>query len=132
MFYTRDKNLLESYLKKPLLLNDYILYLSTSKNKTKSSLLKYKDLLINNFKFLEKKNNIFRSPTKVITNINDSCLNNSIVFIKKNKNLIFYDIDKIKNSKVNLFFHIFFKKIIINYNNLYLNYIKQKESRKLS
>lgn len=129
MFYKKDKNQLEAYIKRSFLLMDYSLSLDIlEKQKNFKISLKYKDLSINQFNFLKTRFNIYKSAIKLV---HPQDVNKFLFFNKKNKTL-FFSIGEFKQFPTKFYFNTFLTTLLLKYNNFYLNYIKQKESRKLS
>lgn len=111
MFAKKDKTILEKYLKQNFLKNDFKLSLFSSEKQKNTVFLKYKDIYLNNFPFLNIKHNIFNSPTKLSKII----LTDSFTFlIKKHKNL-FFDIKNEQINKLAYFLNIFNQKTLLNY-----------------
>jgi hypothetical protein len=130
MFYKKDKNQLEAYIKRSFLLMDYSLSLDIlEKQKNFKISLKYKDLSINQFNFLKTRLNIYKSSIKLVHP--QDVMTKFLFFNKKNKTL-FFSIRELKQFPTKFYFKTFLTTLLLKYNNFYLNYIKQKESRKLS
>lgn len=115
MLVKKDQNKLETYLKKKLLQQNFIIFLRTSLIK-ESSFLKKKDIILNEFNFINILN--FKLPLSIkLLHLNKK--ETSYLYIIKNEKTIFKKKKDFYFNKLNYFLKLWFNKRLLLLNNIW-------------
>jgi hypothetical protein len=120
MMTKKDKSILNTFLKKNIFKQNFALSILEQCKFTKFHYIKKKDVLINKFLYMFKSKDTLKS-FKLSLNITE--LDLSKFFLIKHEKSIFFDVFLFKKNNIKIFFCLFTKNLIINYN-YYLNNLK--------